>query len=309
MPEGQMTIGLALTQRRWFDTCPAQMVWRWHTAMAIKSDTMNYRHAYHAGNAADCVKHALLLLLMRAMIAKPKPLFVLDTHAGIGSYDLTGVEANKTGEWRGGIGTLRAAPPPALTDFIAQTGNADHYPGSPSLIRALLRPQDRLGLCELHQADAATLKYRFGPDAQVQVHRRDGYAALTALLPPPERRALVLIDPPFEQIDEFATLAAALESAWQKFPAGVYAAWYPIKHRAPVRSFFDDLAARQITDMITCELLFREPLDPTRLNGCGVLIINPPYGFEAAALPVLTALQTAFGQSGSAATITRLADE
>ncbi|MGC9271176.1 23S rRNA (adenine(2030)-N(6))-methyltransferase RlmJ [Acidiphilium sp.] len=270
---------------------------------------MNYRHAYHAGNAADCVKHALLVLLVRAMTAKPKPLFVLDTHAGIGSYDLTGVEANKTGEWRCGIGRLRDDPPAALADFVALSGPADQYPGSPSLIRRLLRPQDRLALCELHPDDAATLKHRFGRDPQVQVHRRDGYEALTALLPPAERRALVLIDPPFERVDEFATLAAALQAATLKFPAGVFASWYPVKSRAPVRGFFADLAARHVADVITCEVLFRAPLDPARLNGCGLLIINPPYGFEAAARPVLAALSTALSEPDGAASLTRLADE
>jgi 23S rRNA (adenine2030-N6)-methyltransferase len=270
---------------------------------------MNYRHAYHAGNPADCVKHTLLVLLVRALTAKPKPLFVLDTHAGIGHYDLTGTEAAKTGEFRAGIARLRADPPAALADFIDLTGDANHYPGSPALIRALLRPQDRLALCELHQDDSATLKYRFGRDPQVQVHRRDGYQALTALLPPPERRALVLIDPPFEQPDEFATLAAALDAAWRKFPSAVYAAWYPVKHRAPVRDLFDDLASRRITDVIACEVMFRPPLDPARLNGCGVLIVNPPYGFEATARPSLTALHQALGEPGGSINITRLADE
>ncbi|MDD2875710.1 MAG: 23S rRNA (adenine(2030)-N(6))-methyltransferase RlmJ [Acidiphilium sp.] len=270
---------------------------------------MNYRHAYHAGNAADCVKHALLVVLLRAMIAKPKPLFVLDTHAGIGAYDLAGIEAAKTGEWRSGIGRLRQMPPPALADFHDLVGDTDVYPGSPVLARALLRPRDRLALCEWHPDDAAALKRRFRGDPQVQVHWRDGYEAMIALLPPPERRALVLIDPPFEKADEFATLAHTLAAAWQRFPVGVFAAWYPVKHRAPVRDFFADLATRRMTDIIACEVLLREPLDPARLNGCGLLIVNPPYGFEAAAVPVLAALRETLGEADGAATITRLADE
>ncbi|HQT86013.1 MAG: 23S rRNA (adenine(2030)-N(6))-methyltransferase RlmJ [Acidiphilium sp. 37-64-53] len=269
---------------------------------------MNYRHAYHAGNPADCVKHALLVLLLRALTAKPKPLFVLDTHAGIGAYDLTAIEAGKTGEWRAGIGRLRQTTPPALADFMALTGTAEHYPGSPALARALLRPQDRLALCELHPDDATTLKRRFARDPQVHIHRRDGYEALTALLPPPERRALVLIDPPFEKTDEFETLAAALQAAHRKFPTGVYAAWYPVKHRAPVRDFIADIQARGIADIITCEILFREPLDPARLNGCGVLIVNPPYNFEATAAPVLEALCATLAEPDGASRITRLAD-
>jgi 23S rRNA (adenine2030-N6)-methyltransferase len=270
---------------------------------------MNYRHAFHAGNAADCVKHALLVVLARAMLAKPKPLFVLDTHAGIGSYDLTGPEAARTGEARGGIARLRQNPPAALADFVALSGTAETYNGSPALIRAMLRPDDRLALCELHKEDAATLRRQFRGDRQVQVHERDGYEALTALLPPPERRGLILIDPPFERPDEFAALAAALGAASRKFRAGVFAIWYPVKHRAPVRDFFDAIATLGIRDVITCEVLFRPPLDPARLNGCGVLVVNPPYGFGEAAIPVLDALRGSLAETDGSAGITVLADE
>lgn len=270
---------------------------------------MNYRHAFHAGNAVDCMKHALLVALLRAMTRKPKPLFVLDTHAGIGSYDLAGAEARRTGEWRDGIGRLRATPPAILADYLSLAPDPLVYPGSPAIVRALLRPGDRLALCELHPEDAATLRRQFRDDPMVQVHHRDGYEALPALLPPPERRTLVLIDPPFERTDEFGALAAALDAGWTKFPAGVYAAWYPVKHRPPVRSFFDDLAARGIRDVIACEMLLRPPLDPARLNGCGVLVVNPPYGFEAAAMPILDALREALGEANASVGIARLADE
>ncbi|HEX7390755.1 MAG TPA: 23S rRNA (adenine(2030)-N(6))-methyltransferase RlmJ [Acidiphilium sp.] len=274
---------------------------------------MNYRHAYHAGNEADCLKHALLVLLLRTLARKPKPLLVLDTHAGIGAYDLAGVEAEKTGEWRQGIGRLQEAGPPALADYLALIRDPgqypDQYPGSPALARALVGPGDRLALCELHPEDAALLKRRFRGDPTVQVHHRDGYEALGALLPPPEKRALVLIDPPYERIDEFSTLASALDAARKKFPSGVFAAWYPVKHRRPVREFFTDLAARGIPDMIACELLLRPTLDPAKLNGSGLLIVNPPYGFETEAAPILTALRTTLADADGDATITRLADE
>lgn len=270
---------------------------------------MNYRHAFHAGNPADCVKHALLIVLLRAMTRKAKPLFVLDTHAGIGSYDLSGAEAERTGEWRDGIGRLRERAPAALADYLALAGGTDWYPGSPALARALLRPGDRLGLCELHPEDSATLRRRFQGDAMVQVHRRDGYEALTALLPPAERRALVLVDPPFERVDEFSVLAAGIDAARKKFPSGGFAAWYPVKHRAPVRDFHADVAGRGIPDVVACEVLFRPALDAARLNGCGVLVVNPPYGFEAAAGPVLRALRDALGETGGGCGITRLSDE
>ncbi|MCU4159629.1 23S rRNA (adenine(2030)-N(6))-methyltransferase RlmJ [Acidiphilium sp. AL] len=270
---------------------------------------MNYRHAYHAGNEADCVKHALLMLLLRALMRKNKPLFVLDTHAGTGAYDPASIEAAKTGEWRQGIGRLLEANPPELADYLDLVRGLGLYPGSPALARAILRPSDRLALCELHPEDAALLKRRFRADPMVQVHRRDGYEALGALLPPPERRALILIDPPYERPDEFATLAAALGAARQKFPSGVFAAWYPVKHRAPVRDFLADLAAHRIPDMIACELLLRPPLDPARLNGSGLLIVNPPYGFEAEAVPVLSALRATLADADGDATITRLTDE
>lgn len=270
---------------------------------------MNYRHAYHAGNAADCVKHALLLALLRALMRKDKPLFVLDTHAGIGAYDLAGGEAAKTGESRQGIGRLLQADPPELADYLALARDSGRYPGSPALARAALGPGDRLVLCELHPDDFGLLKRRFRGDPRVQVHHRDGYAALAALLPPPERRGLILIDPPYERADEFARLAAALDAARRKFPTGVFAAWYPVKHRAPVRDFLADLAGRRIPDMIACELLLRPPLDPARLNGSGLLIVNPPYGFEADATPILAALRATLADADGDATITRLADE
>lgn len=270
---------------------------------------MNYRHAYHAGNEADCMKHALLVLLLRMLTRKAKPLFVLDTHAGIGSYDLAGPEAGKTREWERGIGRLRDGEAAALSDFLSQVSEGATYPGSPALARALLRPGDRLALCELHPADAATLKRRFRDDKQVHVHERDGYEAVGALLPPRERRGLVLIDPPFERTDEFAALAEALDAGRRKFAPGVFAAWYPVKHRPPVRAFMADLASRGIPDIVACELLIRSPLDPARLNGSGLLIVNPPFGFEAEAMPILDALRDALAEPDGSTSIVRVAEE
>ena len=275
---------------------------------------MNYRHHYHAGNFADCVKHALFIALLRAMLCKDKPVFVLDTHAGIGQYDVNAEPARKTGEWRSGIGRVMESKAPALEDYIGLVGRLGLYPGSPALARALLRPQDRLAVSELHDEDAALLRHRFRGYKQIQVHHRDGYEALIALLPPAERRGLILIDPPFERTDEFSILANALEAAWRKFPRGVYAAWYPVKHRAPVRAFFDDLkargpAARRISNMIALEFLLRKPVDPKLLNGCGLVIINPPFGFIEQARAILAALADCLVKEDGGFSILRLADE
>ncbi|MDE8348520.1 MAG: 23S rRNA (adenine(2030)-N(6))-methyltransferase RlmJ [Acidocella sp.] len=259
---------------------------------------MNYRHAYHAGNFADCVKHALLIEILAAMQRKDKPLLVLDTHAGIGRYELSGVQAQKTGEWRGGIAKLQAAPPAALAAYLAMIEKLGLYPGSPVIAAAMLRANDRLVCCELHKEDAPLLRRVMAGHANVAVHERDGYAAMRAFLPPPEKRALVLIDPPFEQPQEFLTLTDSLVAAYEKFKSGVYVVWYPIKHRAPVRAFFEQLMLSKIRDVVAAEFLLRAPLDPARLNGCGLLVVNPPFGFEAAALPMLQAFVEVFEGAG-----------
>lgn len=270
---------------------------------------MNYRHAFHAGNFADCVKHALFIQLLRAMQRKDKPLLVLDTHAGVGRYDLTTGPAEKTGEWREGVGKVLAARDPALEEYTTLIERLGLYPGSPAIAAALLRPADRLVACELHPEDAATLRRNFQGTPGVAIHERDGYEALRAFLPPPEKRGLILIDPPFERPDEFATLARSLIAAHRKFRTGVYAVWYPIKHRAPVRAFFETLQLANVRDAIAATFLRRPPLDPARLNGCGVLVINPPYGFAQAALPVLDALRAILGEPGGTAGIERITDE
>jgi 23S rRNA (adenine2030-N6)-methyltransferase len=270
---------------------------------------MNYRHAFHAGNFADCVKHALLLELLRAMQRKPKPFLVLDTHAGIGRYDLSSGPAMKTGEWQEGIARVLAAKNPVLADYTALVEALGLYPGSPAIAAALLRADDRLVACELHPEDAASLKQAFWNRPGVSVHERDGYEALRAFLPPPEKRGLILIDPPFERVDEFPALAKNLDAAYAKFKTGVYVVWYPVKHRAPVRDFFEAIKLTKIRDVIAAEFLRRPPTDPARLNGCGLMIFNPPYGFEEMALPILRAFESLFGEPGGASGIERLVDE
>ncbi len=255
---------------------------------------MNYRHAFHAGNFADCMKHALLVWLVRALQRKEKPAFFLDTHAGRGRYDLEGAEAERTGEWRDGIARLRPDPDPdpdpALAEYLGAVERLGLYPGSPLLIRSLMRPGDRLACCEFHPEEAAALKRLFADDPAVAVHRRDGWEALGALLPPPERRGLVLIDPPFEAEDEFARLADGLRRAHRRFATGVLAAWYPIKSRARVRQCHAELRESGFADALAAEFWRRPPLDPARLNGCGLIVVNPPFGFAEAVPTLLRAL-------------------
>lgn len=270
---------------------------------------MNYRHAYHAGNFADCFKHALLLLLIEAMQRKDKPYLALDTHAGAGGYDLSAGPAEQTGEWRQGVGRLLEARPAALASYLGLIERLGLYPGSPRILAALARPGDRLIACELHPNEALTLKRELAAFPSAAVHARDGYEAMRAFLPPPEKRGLILIDPPYERTDEFTRLAAALNLAARKFINGVYASWYPIKHRAPVRAFLAQIKETGLRDVIACELLLREPVNPARLNGCGLLVVNPPYGFEAGAWPILRALRDCLGEAGSEARIERVIDE
>lgn len=261
---------------------------------------MNYRHAYHAGNFADCMKHALLVSLLSSFLRKPSPFVVLDTHAGVGRYDLEGTEAEKTQEWRSGIGLLEQEGPESplapWLDLVKKAGLPHRYPGSPMLASFMLRPQDQLICCEKHPEDKRVLYGLFTRTPNVFVHERDGYEALRALLPPKDaKRGLVLIDPPFEQTDEFKRLVEAVQTIRTRFPTGVIAIWYPIKHRTPVRTFLTALQDAGVRDMLTAELLMAPPTDPDRLNGSGLLVIKPPFGFADQAGAQLARLKTVLG--------------
>ena len=270
---------------------------------------MNYRHAFHAGNFADVFKHAILLALLDALMAKDKPLCYFDTHAGRGRYALDEVEAGKTGEWRNGIGRLfdDPDPPPSLRRYLEaiRACNPDGalrvYPGSPLLAAQTVRANDRLILCETQEDEAAALRVLFREDPRVHVHQRDGYAALNALLPPPEKRGLVLIDPPFEaQEGEFAAIEATLGQAHARWPNGVYAVWYPIKSLRTIAPFHRRLAAGPFEKILVAELLVQPDDSPLRLNGCGMLIANPPWKIDATLAAMLPALCNALAQSPAA---------
>ena len=251
---------------------------------------MNYRHAYHAGNFADVLKHTVLHALIESLQTKPAPFCYIDTHAGSGSYPLEGSEARKTGEHKGGIARLHPAEKvPALLQrwragILSGEGNEGglkFYPGSPLQVARLLRPNDSAQLCELHAEEAARLRHLLHRDPRMHVHQRDGYEALKALLPPKEKRGLVLIDPPYEaQEAEYKTIEQALKTALQRWPTGIYAVWYPIKLRSQVQPFLRGLQRIGARRVLRAELLVHPDDSPLRLNGSGMAILNAPWNLD-----------------------------
>jgi len=260
---------------------------------------VNYRHAFHAGNFADVFKHLLIIRLMEDLQRKEKPMFFLDTHAGAGRYDLTGYNAGRTDEWRSGVGRLIAADdvPGDIARYLARLGQSGPrlrwYPGSPLLAQKLLREGDRAAVCELQPDDAVALQALLRDDPRLAVHRRDGYEALKAFLPPRERRGLTLIDPPFERRDEFEAMVRGLRTAHRRFPTGIYALWYPVKDVHAVSRFRRALGNGRIRRVLDVRMSPLPEDVPGRFNGCGMIVVNPPWGFDDWAtelLPRLTEL-------------------
>jgi len=254
---------------------------------------VNYRHAFHAGNFADVFKHAILIGLIDALKAKPTPFCYIDTHAGAGRYDLRDEEARKTGEFVDGVQRLLVAAnlPDSLRPYFDllraanaadANGHLNVYPGSPLIAGLTLRDSDRIALCEVQDAETAALRKLFADDKRVGVHQRDGYAALAGLVPPKERRGVVLIDPPFEaQEAEFRTIQSALADAYAHWPTGIYAIWYPIKLHRQVLRFQRWFAKQGIKKTLVAELMIDADDSPLRLNGCGMVIVNAPWQFDA----------------------------
>ena len=239
---------------------------------------MNYRHAFHAGNFADVVKHIALVAILLHLQKKDTPFAVIDTHAGRGSYDLAGDEAQRTGEAAAGIEKLRGlAADGAMGRYLEAVGGTSIYPGSPLIVAKLIRPQDRLVGIEKHPEEFAALKQTLHPWRKARAEEGDGYDRLMALLPPPERRGLVLIDPPFEAEDEFAGLAGALRGALKRFANGVYLVWFPVKSESEVRRFLGEILAQGVTKAMRID--FSINASDGKLACAGLLIINPPFGF------------------------------
>jgi len=269
---------------------------------------MNYRHAFHAGNFADVMKHALLVRILAYLQRKDTPLRVIDTHAGIGLYDLSGDEAGRTGEWVEGVGRLDEPFAPEVEDILApyrkviadvRTRHGQTiYPGSPGIVRELLRRQDRGVFVELHPADHAVLSEAFNEVSNLKVMHLDGWTALHALIPPKEKRGLVLIDPPYEQPNELERLGTETLAALRKWSTGVYAGWYPIKDVRPVDALFDRLHRESPRAGLRLELYVDDPRDSTRLNGSGLFVLNPPWILKDEAELLLPALAERLSRSG-----------
>lgn len=272
---------------------------------------MNYRHGFHAGNFADVLKHTVMTAIIDYLAQKPAGFCVLDTHAGCGSYDLTGGQAERTREYAQGIARIyEATDTPPLTrrylELVRACNRERHgdarlaaYPGSPRLARMQLRAQDSLVLCELHPEENELLKAEFRSDRQVHVHGRDGWEALGALLPPKEKRGLVLIDPPYEQQEEELKLAAdKLAAASARFPTGTFALWYPIKERTTITRFHQRLKQGPYSRLLVAEICVLPDDNRLRLNGSGMAIVNPPWQFDAQLATELPWLWKRLSQDG-----------
>lgn len=270
---------------------------------------MNYRHAFHAGNFADVIKHALLVLILSHLRRKETPFRVIDTHAGTGLYDLEAAAAERTGEWRDGVGRIEGPFPADVEALLApyreilgktrdRYGPA-FYPGSPLIIRELLRPQDRAIVNEKHPSDGDLLAQCMSPERRVKVMRLDGWTALLALVPPPERRGLVVIDPPYEEPDELSKAAAHLGRAVQKWRTGIYALWYPVKAPGPVEAFAACLADRLAAPALRLELMVSAPSEGGGLAGSGMIVVNPPWTLAGHASLILPALAGRLARSGA----------
>ena len=272
---------------------------------------MNYRHAFHAGNFSDVFKHAILARILVYLIQKPAPLLYLDTHAGAALYDLTSDEARRSPEWQDGIAKLLTADFDAETAtllapylsvaFEGKSGDTlTSYPGSPVFAQRLLRESDRIVLCELHPKDAVHARENLGRDKRARVIEGDGYLSLGALVPPPERRGLVLIDPPFEAEGEWQNMADAVNLVLKKWPTGIYALWYPLKSGVEGRNLAATLNPALIKNLLCLELQVSAVNLPGKhdrkgLAGCGMLIINPPYQLAQEAETLLPALSSLMG--------------
>jgi 23S rRNA (adenine2030-N6)-methyltransferase len=273
---------------------------------------MNYRHAFHAGNFADVFKHALLARILTHLAAKDTPFRYMDTHAGIGIYNLAWDEATRTREADGGIRLLQAKPPEGavgalFAPYLAAVASVrsegrEMVPGSPAVATALLRPQDKLTLAELHPEDARQLRRRFARDRRVTMHEMDGWQAVKAWLPPPERRGVVLIDPPFEQPGEFERMETALVDARRRWPTGTMALWYPVKDWRETERFARALVALAIPKTLRLDISIDADAPAGTLSGTGLIVVNPPWMLkdEAGAMLPWLARTLAAGRRHSA---------
>ena len=268
---------------------------------------LSYRHIYHAGNFGDVFKHALLSRLLLALSARDKPYCYIDTHAGIGRYDLTHPWAQQAREYENGIGRLWKAKdiPPAITPYLEAVraenpdGNLRFYPGSPLIAKRFLRASDRMVLSELNKVDFDELQDVFAGQRRVSLQLMDAWQALTAYLPPAERRGLVLIDSSFDRPREFDRIVKALKEAHARWASGMYAVWYPIMAPAPMRDFAAAIERSGMNKVLRLEIVVRELDDDAFIPGCGMLVVNPPWHFDEEARAVLQWLAQLLAVSGA----------
>lgn len=266
---------------------------------------LSYRHAFHAGGPADVLKHAVYAFVLDYVLRKPKPVYVLDTHAGAGVYSLRSEMAEKTGEWRGGIGRLldMADPPELLRPYLALVGDVGRtlvYPGSPELARRMLRPQDRLELAELHPTEHALLADRMAGQRRVRVAKADGLALLVARMPPPERRGVVMIDPSYELAGDDDAVATAMARALARFADGIFLLWYPVIERERAERLAATLGGLRPGRSCRIELSPRPDAPGRGMTGSGIIVVNPPYTLVSAAyrsLPEITHRLNVYGFS------------
>jgi 23S rRNA (adenine2030-N6)-methyltransferase len=267
---------------------------------------MNYKHIYHAGNFADVAKHVGLLYCLDALKRKDAAFFVLDSHSGRGYYDMQAPEAQKSGEAERGVQRLlvKAIDDESLLEYFkairARRGKRlPRYPGSPALIAASLRPQDRALLVELLPAEARAAAREIESRGRIRAEINDGYAALKAYLPPDERRGLVLIDPPYESLDELKVMLQALADAYRRWPGGIFLVWYPIrsaKQRSLVHARFEAL---RIPKMLFADLAIHPDDAGLGLAGSGLMIVNPPFGTDQHLRSAYGAIHQAIAAAGA----------
>lgn len=272
---------------------------------------LSYQHGYHAGNFADVIKHVTLTQLLSYLKKKDKPLFYLETHSGKGQYDLRDKQAEKTGEYKQGIKLIwpdRKQLPPIFKDYFAAIRALNHeeglrnYPGSPFLAIHTLRMQDRLYLCELHPAEFEALDQMQHFNKKVHTSNTDGIASMKGLLPPPEKRGLIFIDPSFERKEEYKEIPAAVKQAFSKFSTGVYCIWYPVVNRKLTQQFIRGMKDVGANEALNIE--FNLTMAPKAgMTGCGLWIINPPFTLAKDIKMVLDALRTYFNPGVSSYTI------
>ena len=247
---------------------------------------LSYRHSYHAGNFADVVKHVVMVALLQAITRKPTPCYVHDTHAGCGVYALDSIEALRGREFDDGIGRIwqKREAPPVVQDYLEVVREWNPglpaprlYPGSPAIAQALLRRQDRLLLTELHPQDHAELVRHFDSDKRIHIHKQDAYQGLKAYLPPPEKRGLVLIDPPYERKDEYERVVAGLKMAYARWRNGVYAIWYPLMSPGLQTRLLAACVATGIRKQLHAEFQISPFSQDKNFVGCGVIVVNPPW--------------------------------